>query len=265
MGGDAVLKIQDGCTVRINAPSARALLDAVEARLAAGEGFAVATINLDHMVKLRNDPSFRDAYAGQTHVVADGNPVVWLCALAGRKVDLVPGSELVGPLCALAARMGAPLALLGANDETLAAAAERLEADHPGLKVVARIAPPYGFDPTGPGADACLDQLAASGARLCLLALGAPKQEILAARARTHVPGCGFVSVGAGVDFVTGAQVRAPAWVRRLTLEWLWRMASDPRRLAGRYLGCAAILPGLAIRAIAARGDQPPPTDTQDV
>jgi exopolysaccharide biosynthesis WecB/TagA/CpsF family protein len=261
MGGDAVLNIGDGCTVRINAPDARTLLAAVEARLAAGEGFAVATINLDHMVKLRTDPAFRDAYARQTYVVADGNPIVWLCALAGRKVDLTPGSELVEPLCALAARMGAPLALLGANDDTLAAAATKLEADHPGLKVVAKIAPPYGFDPEGAGADACLDQVAASGAKLCLLALGAPKQEILAARARARVPGCGFVSVGAGVDFVAGAQVRAPVWVRKLAMEWLWRMASNPRRLFGRYFGCALIVPELAYRAIASRGDQPKAAD----
>lgn len=257
MGGDAILNIRDGCAVRINAPDAAALLSAVEARLRAGEGFAVATVNLDHMVKLRGDQAFRAAYARQTYVVADGNPIVWLCALAGRKVDLTPGSELVTPLCALAARLGAPLALLGANDETLDAAAARLEADHPGLKVVAKIAPPYGFDPNGAGADACLEQVAASGAQLCLLALGAPKQEILAARALDKVPGCGFVSVGAGVDFVTGAQVRAPVWVRRLAMEWLWRLASSPRRLFGRYLGCALILPGLAISAIRSRGDQP--------
>jgi N-acetylglucosaminyldiphosphoundecaprenol N-acetyl-beta-D-mannosaminyltransferase len=261
MGGDAVLNIGDGCTVRINVPSARDLLAAVEARLAAGEGFAVATINLDHMVKLRTDPAFRDAYARQTYVVADGNPIVWLCALAGRKVDLTPGSELLDPLCALAARVDAPLALLGANDETLAGAAAKLEADHPGLKVVAKIAPPYGFDPTGTAADACLDQVAASGAKLCLLALGAPKQEILAARALDRVPGCGFVSVGAGVDFVVGAQVRAPVWVRKLAMEWLWRLASSPRRLFGRYLGCAAILPGLATRAVASRGAQPEAAD----
>ncbi|MFT6774500.1 MAG: N-acetylglucosaminyldiphosphoundecaprenol N-acetyl-beta-D-mannosaminyltransferase, partial [Paracoccaceae bacterium] len=92
MGADAVLKIQEGCTVRINAPSARDLLAAIEARLVAGEGFAVATVNLDHLVKLRTDLAFRDAYARQTYVVADGNPIVWLCALAGRKVDLTPGS-----------------------------------------------------------------------------------------------------------------------------------------------------------------------------
>lgn len=258
MGGDAVLTIQDGCTVRINAPSAGALLSAVEARLRAGTGFAVATVNLDHMVKLRTDPVFRAAYARQTLVVADGNPIVWLCALAGRKVDLTPGSELVDPLCALAARLGVPLALLGANDETLSGAAAKLEAAHPGLRVVAKIAPPYGFDPNGAGADTCLAEVAASGARLCLLALGAPKQEILAARALDKVPGCGFVSVGAGVDFVTGAQVRAPVWVRRMAMEWLWRMASSPRRLFGRYLGCALILPGLGVRAIRSRGDQPP-------
>lgn len=265
MGGDAVLKIQEGCAVRINAPSASALLSAVEGRLRTGLGFAVATINLDHMVKLRTDLAFRDAYARQTFVVADGNPVVWLCALAGRKVDLTPGSELVNPLCALAARVGAPLALLGANQATLTVAAAKLEANHPGLKIVAKIAPPYGLDPNGADADKCLDMVAASGAKLCLLALGAPKQELLAARALARVPGCGFVSVGAGIDFVAGAQIRAPVWMRRLEMEWLWRMAGNPHRMFGRYLGCAAILPGLAVNAIRSRADQPTVDGLSDV
>jgi exopolysaccharide biosynthesis WecB/TagA/CpsF family protein len=237
----------------VNTGSGAALLAAVGDHLDRGEGFAVATLNLDHLVKLRSSAAFRAAYAAQTHVVADGKPVVWLRRLAGLPVDLAPGSELVQPLMALAAARGVPVGFLGATEATLATAAERLERAHPGLRVVARIAPPYGFDPEGPGADAALDALAASGARLVMLALGAPKQEVLAARALARVPGCGFVSVGAGLDFVAGSQTRAPLWVRRMAMEWLWRMLSDPRRLTKRYMLCFAILPELTAAALRLR------------
>lgn len=234
-------------------PSQAALLADLAVRFAAGRGFAVATLNLDHVVKLGRDAGFRAAYARQTHVVADGNPVVWLQRLAGRPVDLVPGSDLVGPLMALAARKGVPVAFLGSSAAVLEAAAARLQAAHPGLRIVERIAPPYGYDPEGAAAGADLDRIGASGARLCLLALGAPKQELLAARGLDRVPQCGFVSVGAGLDFIAGVQRRAPVWVRRMALEWVWRMAGDWRRLARRYLDCALVMPGLTLAAWRAR------------
>lgn len=238
----------------VNTPSRGALLAEVEARFGRGEGFALATLNLDHVVKLGRSEAFRAAYAAQDLVVADGNPVVWLSRLAGRPVELVPGSELVAPLSALAARMGVPVALLGSTPEALAAAAAALERDHPGLRVVARIAPPFGFDPEGSAADACLEELKAAGAGLCFLALGAPKQEIFAARARARLPGCGFASVGAGIDFVAGTQTRAPGWVRAIAMEWLWRAMGNPRRLARRYAECFWVLPGLAWQAWRRRG-----------
>jgi exopolysaccharide biosynthesis WecB/TagA/CpsF family protein len=234
----------------VNTPTEAALLADIAVRLDQGRGFAVATLNLDHIVKLRRDPAFRAAYGAQSHVVADGNPVVWLAHLAGRRdVRLVPGSELIVPLAALAAQKGVALAFLGSTEPVLRAAAARLEADVPGLKVAACLAPPFGFDPNGAAADALLDQVAASGARICLLALGAPKQEVLAARGFARHPGLGFVSIGAGLDFIAGQQTRAPVWVRRIAMEWLWRMLTNPRRLARRYLDCALILPGLALAA----------------
>ncbi|MCU0910014.1 MAG: WecB/TagA/CpsF family glycosyltransferase [Rhodobacteraceae bacterium] len=243
LAGPAVLGL-------VGVPTQAALLQGLSAALDRGEGFAVATLNLDHIVKLRRDAAFRRAYLAQTHVVADGNPVVWLARLSGRRqVALVPGSELIAPLAALAAAKGVSLALLGSTEPALRAAAERLEADHPGLTVAACLAPPMGFDPASAAADAMLDAVAASGARLCLLALGAPKQEILAVRGLARHPGLGFVSIGAGLDFVAGRQKRAPAWVRRIAMEWLWRMLSDPRRLARRYLDCALVLPGLTLAA----------------
>lgn len=238
----------------VNFPTEAALLADVEARLAAGQGFAIATINLDHVVKMQRNPAFLRAYRAHSHVVADGNPIVWLSHLAGRSdVQLVPGSELIAPMAALAARLGTPLAFLGSTAPVLDAAAAALQADNPGLKVAACLAPPYGFDPESPAADAMLDDVAASGARLCLLALGAPKQEILAARGLARHPQLGFLSIGAGLDFIAGHQTRAPVWVRKLALEWLWRMLLSPRRLARRYLDCALVLPSLTRTALAAR------------
>lgn len=245
--------LSGGGALRITAPSAAAAVADAERRLAAGGGFALATLNLDHLVKLRRSEAFRTAYRAAEIVTADGNPVVWLARIEGARVALAPGSELVRPLCAMAARRGWPVAFVGATTETLARAAERLERDHPGLRTALTLAPSRDFDPVGAEADRIADALAASGARLCFLALGAPKQEVFAARARSRAPGCGFASVGAGLDFLAGTQRRAPVWVRRIAGEWLWRALGDPRRLAGRYAACAAILPGLAVRAAAAR------------
>ncbi|WP_197059050.1 WecB/TagA/CpsF family glycosyltransferase, partial [Paracoccus sanguinis] len=87
------------------------------------------------------------------------------------------------------------------------------------------------------------------GAGLCRPALGAPRQEISAVVARPRLPGAGFASIGAGLDCLAGDQRRAPRLVRRARMEWLWRMLSDPRRLAGRYARGFMILPGHARRA----------------
>jgi exopolysaccharide biosynthesis WecB/TagA/CpsF family protein len=240
--------------IAVNMPDRARLLAEVAGRFAAGRGFALATINLDHLVKLRRDPAFAAAYAAQDLVVADGNPIVWLSRLARRPVALVPGSDLVVPLAQAAAAAGVPVALVGSTEPALAAAARALAARAPGLTVAAQIAPPMGFDPDGPGAGAVLDRIAQSGARLVFLALGAPKQERLAARGRAVLPAVGFASIGAGLDFLAGTQARAPVWVRAIAMEWLWRMLSNPRRLVGRYADCALILPGEAVRAWGQRG-----------
>jgi N-acetylglucosaminyldiphosphoundecaprenol N-acetyl-beta-D-mannosaminyltransferase len=243
--------------VGVNVADADALMSKIAERLAAGEGFTLATLNLDHIVKMRRSEAFRRAYIDSTFIVADGKPVAWLGRLAGAPISVAPGSELITPLCALAARCGAPVALYGSDAKTLDTAAARLEARHPGLRIVFRRAPPYGFDPDGAEADRDAAAIGDSGARLCFLALGAPKQERFAARARLVSPNCGFASIGAGLDFTAGKQIRAPVWVRKIAMEWLWRAASDPQRLARRYADCFLILPGLALDSLRRRARRP--------
>ncbi len=243
-----------GQPVTVNVLDRASLLEDLGERFAARQGFSIATINLDHVVKLARDPAFREAYAAHSHVTADGNPIVWLEKLAGRSdVSLVPGSELIAPVAALAAEKQVPVALFGATESSLQLAAEALEAQNPGLKVVATLAPPMGFDPASEAAGALIEDLGASQARLVFLALGAPKQERFAARAAAMLPEVGFLSIGAGLDFISGEQKRAPAWVRKIAAEWLWRLLSSPKRLAARYGACILALPGLTLRALKAR------------
>lgn len=242
-----------GPDITVNLPDAPALFAAVDQRLTDGQGFALATLNLDHLVKLRRDADFAAAYAAHDLIVADGNPIVWLSRLARRPVTLVPGSELVLPLVRLATETSRPVVLIGSTADSLDGAADHLGRVVAGVTIARRIAPPMGFDPDGAAARAILADLASLGSCLCLLALGAPKQERLAALGRQLAPEAGFASVGAGLDFLSGRQIRAPKWVRALALEWLWRALSAPRRLVPRYLACAAILPGEALRALARR------------
>lgn len=230
------------------------LLAVLTERFRARRGFALATLNLDHLVKLQQDRAFLAAYAQHDLVVADGNPVVWLSRLAGRPVGLVPGADMVVPMARLAAEAGVSVALVGSTEAALCAAGEGLCARVPGLVIAAQIAPAMGFDPMGQQGAEVMATLRASGAGLCLLALGAPKQEIFAARAHAALSHMGFASIGAGLDFIAGAQPRAPLWVRRLALEWLWRTLSSPRRMLPRYARCAAILPGLMVAAWRLRG-----------
>ena len=258
--GTSLLSLTDALSIRppseidlVNTATADELLKDIGSDLDARTGFAVATLNLDHVVKLRARSDFRAAYSHHTYVVADGFPVVQLRQIARAPVHLVTGSDLVDPLMAMAARRGTPVGFLGSNEETLRTATAILERRYPGLKVVAQIAPPYGLDPAGADAGAALRALSQTEAKLCLVCLGAPKQELLAMRGMSAVPGCGFVSVGAALDFIAGHQRRAPRWMRQVGLEWFWRFLNDPRRLAKRYLACLRILPGLTWQAFRLR------------
>ncbi len=237
----------------VNMTDKGTFLDDIAQRLQTHRGFSVATLNLDHVVKLRQMPKFSTAYASHTHITADGNPIVWLSRLAGRRIHLLPGSELIEPIAEHAAAAGSPIALFGSAQSSLDAAASALKRRFPGLEIVACISPPMGFEPDTAQADAYIDQLIASRCRLCYLALGAPKQEIFAAYAQKRMPQTGFISIGAGLDFISGTQTRAPAWVRKLAIEWLWRLMGNPRRLTARYASCIALLPSLMVQALHTR------------
>ena len=234
-----------GTHLRVNLPTAAKAHELIAERLSNGRGFTIATLNLDHAVLLREPGAFRTAYAAHSHVTADGMPIAWLARRCDPAVERVAGADLVVPAVEIAARNGAPVALIGATEEVLDRATDELTARVPGLVVTDRIAPSYPFDPFGAEADALIEHLGAGGARLCLIALGAPRQEILAARIGQALPQIGVLSIGAGIDFVAGTARRAPSILHRTGMEWVWRLLQEPKRLGPRYWRCIRILPRL--------------------
>ena len=136
--------------VRITETQHADMMRDIGQRMMAGEGFTVATLNLDHIVKLRRDERFRDAYTRHSHVTADGNPVVWLSQLAGRQIELLRGCDLFDPVLRVAVQHQVPVAFLGSTETSLAVAAAAAEAQYRGLRVVAQIAPGWGLIPPVP-------------------------------------------------------------------------------------------------------------------
>ncbi len=212
-----------------------------------GEGFLFAPLNLDLLVKLRSDTVFAAAMRRATYVIADGWPIAALGRRENPRVERTTGADLVVPLCQGCAENGLPIYLFGTSPEVLAEVSAELTRQCPGLRVAGMESPQLGFDPRSPTADAAIARIKSSGARLCFLALGAPKQEIFGARALDQGAMTGFVCVGAGLDFIAGAQVRAPAFMRDNGMEWLWRLLTNPRRLAARYAQCAVLLADIVL------------------
>ncbi|MBN8999243.1 MAG: WecB/TagA/CpsF family glycosyltransferase [Rhizobiales bacterium] len=220
---------------RVNVRDQVGLIRAILADCRAGRGGTVFTLNLDHLVKLRGNGRFRAAYQRASYVSVDGAPIVGMARDLGVSLQLVTGSDLVVPLCEAAAGAGVPVFLFGASDTVRQAASARLRAVAPTLRVAGAESPPHGFDPEGSAAREAAARIAASGAGICFVALGAPKQELFANIAVAHAPQVVFVCVGAALDFLAGSVRRAPPRWRRLGLEWMWRLLHEPKRLAARY------------------------------
>ena len=221
-----------------------------------GKGFTIFTLNLDHLVKLRVDKAFRAAYLRAKYITADGWPVVWLARRKGALLERTTGADLVEPLCEQAARKGMSVYFFGSSDKSLEAASDYLLKRYPGLKIAGTQSPEYGFDPTSKLADEAIERIAQSGAGLCFLALGAPKQELFADRAYEKQNKIGYLCIGAALDFLAGHQQRAPRWMQKTGTEWLYRLLTNPRRLVGRYTSNALLFGEMVVRQFIGRPDK---------
>jgi exopolysaccharide biosynthesis WecB/TagA/CpsF family protein len=194
---------------------------------------AVVTPNADHLVRLARTPDLAPLYRGAGLTLLDSRVVAKLGRMLGLGVPpVVTGSDLTAALFASVIRPGDRVAVIGGKAEAVAMLAAR----H-GLTDVVHHDPPMGFEHDEAAFARAVEAVRAARARFVFLAVGSPRQEKLAhAVAKTgDATGIGLC-IGAALDFLTGAQTRAPLWMQRAGLEWLHRLATNPGRLAKRYL-----------------------------
>jgi len=210
-------------------------LEQIERLVDAGAGGAVFTPNVDHVVQADSNAAFRDAYAQASLSLADGQPLVWASRLLGQPLpEKISGADLVAPLMQRAGRRGWRVFLVGGMAGSAIAAAKRFAGEY-GVQIAGV---EDGRVDLAPGAadEALLARIAEARPQLVLVALGAPKQELWIAARRARLAPAVSLGVGAALDFTAGAVRRAPRWMQRAGLEWLYRLVQEPRRLARRYL-----------------------------
>lgn len=257
--------LPEGSELRVNMVNMRRALDAIIGSALARKGFTLFTVNLDHMVKLGKSEPFREAYARADFITADGWPIVWLARGPDRRktpragsvdrrarpnLERTTGADLLEPMCREAAKHSLPLYFIGPSPASQTAGLRILGERYPGLVVAGAETPQLPADIDAATADALAARLVQSGARVCVVSLGAPKQEVLADMLHRRCPDVGFLCVGAALDFISGHSVRAPQWVQRAGMEWFWRMIGDPKRLVGRYIGCGLTMFKLSFPSI---------------
>lgn len=198
-----------------------------------GDGYVCfANVHMLHLAS--RDPELSVALEQAFRVLPDGMPLARWLSRTGEVQERVEGMSVFPHLLEVASRQGIPVAFFGSDQTTLAALRAKAGAQLPGLDIVATIAPEQGNVPF-PSDPASLRALRESGAKMIFVALGCPKQELWMARHAASVPA---VMLGVGNAFRTwlGWERRPPRWVRRASLEWLFRLIQDPARLWRRYL-----------------------------
>lgn len=209
----------------------------VTGALASGRGGVVVTPNLDHLRQYTRDPGVRRLYATADLVLADGMPLVWASRIAGRPLpERVAGSDLIWSLSAACAEAGRSVFLLGGNPGAADDAARILEERFPGLRVAGTLCPPMGFDADPAGMDAVRAAVRAATPDVVFVGVSFPRSGRVAEALRTDLPGAWFLGLGISFSFVSGEVARAPGWVQRSGLEWVWRLLQEPRRLFVRYV-----------------------------
>jgi N-acetylglucosaminyldiphosphoundecaprenol N-acetyl-beta-D-mannosaminyltransferase len=210
-------------------------LQRIEQLVDARAGGMVFTPNVDHVVVADREPRLRDAYARASLSLADGQPIVWTSGFLGHRLpEKVSGADLLLPLMQLAARRHYRVYLLGAGPGVAEEAAAKLRTEL-GVEVCGLDAPRVGLVPAADEAEV-VERVVAARPDLLMVFLGAPKAEVFLDRIRDRVRPAVGVSIGASLDFYVGRVRRAPRWMQRVGLEWLFRLTQEPRRLARRYL-----------------------------
>jgi len=234
---DNGIDVVDLLGMRLASCSEGQLLDALFRALSQRRGGWLITANLDFLRRYHKDERMAVLYAEADLRVADGMPLLWAAALQGTPLpERIAGASLLAPLARRAALEGRRIYFLGGEGRTAEATAHQLALEYPGLAVAGFSSPWLPTEPDDAAVEPTRQALTEARPDIVLVALGSPKQEWLISKLRRSLPACWFIGVGMSFSFTTGRRARAPSWMQRTGLEWVHRLASEPKRLGKRYL-----------------------------
>lgn len=231
--------------VRVDCVDMAAALARIEAFVDAGGRHLVATVNPEFVMRAHDDIEFARVLESAALCIPDGSGVVWAARRQGCDLSSpVTGVDLIPLLAALCARRAFRLYLLGAAPGVADELARQLQKEHPDLKVAAHAG---SADPSSDDETVALIQ--AERPHVLLVAYGAPKQELWIDRVGDRLNGVAVaIGVGGSFDYLTGRVPRAPLWMRRVGMEWLFRLARQPWRIRRM-----AVLPTYAVKVMRSR------------
>ncbi|TMB46538.1 MAG: WecB/TagA/CpsF family glycosyltransferase [Chloroflexi bacterium] len=218
-----------------------AALERMEQFVDEGGAHLVATVNPEFVMRANEDDQFARVLETADLCLPDGIGVVWAARRKGCRInEPVAGTDMVPLLATLCARRGFRLFLLGAAPGVADELAAKLRIDSPGLEVES-----YSGSPD-PADDAeALKRIHDHGTQILLVAFGHPRQELWIDRLKNRLGVSVAIGVGGAFDYLTGRVPRAPAWMRRAGLEWLYRLRQQPWRFRRM-----TVLPVYAIKVL---------------
>lgn len=213
--------------VRLDDVTMAETLDLIDAFVRSGAPHQIATVNVEFIMTARRNAPFRQVLENAALCVPDSVGILWAARLLGHPLrGQVAGADLVWEIAALAAARGHRLFLLGAAPGVAELAAARLREIHPSLQ----IAGTYAGSPAPVEERDIVARIRATQPHILLVAYGAPQQDLWIARNIDELAVPVAMGVGGSLDYIAGAAVRAPLWLRRWGLEWLYRLYRQPWR-----------------------------------
>jgi N-acetylglucosaminyldiphosphoundecaprenol N-acetyl-beta-D-mannosaminyltransferase len=225
------------CGVPLDSLSADDVLEIISKRIQAKKKTAIYFTNASHLVNARFDAALKKAYSAADLSLPDGVPLVWISRLFGSRLpQRICATDFVPALCKRGSERGFSFFLLGGTEEVAGKAKETLMTKCRGLHIAGNYSPPLNTAFCKDEVSEITERINRCNPDIVLVALGGSKQEkwihAYAQYANAHI----FMGIGGTFDFISGQVKRAPLWMRRSGLEWLFRLYQEPRRLWKRYL-----------------------------
>lgn len=211
-------------------------IDRIDELVQKHENSYVVTPNLDHIVMIEKESLFKEIYDNASLILTDGQPLIWISKFKRTPIiEKISGSDLFPNVCELAAKKGYSIFILGAAEGVADKAAANLCKRYPKLIISGTYSPSFGFEKNPSELARIHSMILEAKPDILAVSLGSPKGEKFIYKSRKVLSVPVSMSIGATIDFEAGNISRAPKWMSKFGLEWLYRTIKEPKRLAKRY------------------------------